>query len=96
MTGRSLPFYSLLVTLNCKFIMMTSQKQEGACGRNDPSNKEEETKHVLLSLIINFNYLRHFLWLLYVATSFASSSYVIAAVCANEILATMERLYILG
>ena len=76
--------------------MMTSQKQEGACGRNDPSNKEEETKYVLLSLIINFNYLRHFLWLLYVATSFASSSYVIAAVSANEILATMERLNILG
>ena len=36
-------FYSLLATLNCKFIMMTSQKQEGG-GRNDPSNKEEETK----------------------------------------------------
>ena len=76
--------------------MMTSQKQERACGRNDPSNKEEETKYVLLSLIINFNYLRHFLWLLYVATSFASSSYVIAAVSANEILATMEKLNILG
>ena len=79
--------------------MMTSQKQEGACGRNDPSNKEEGTKKVLLSLIINFNYLRHFLltlWLLYVATSFASLSNVIAAVCANEALAKIERLYILG
>ena len=43
-TGRFLPFYSLLVTLNCKFIMMTSQKQEGACGRNNPSNKGEGTK----------------------------------------------------
>ena len=75
--------------------MMTSQKQEGG-GRNDPSNKEEGTKYVLLSLIINFNYLRHFLWLLYVATSFASLSYVIAAVCANEALAMMEMLYILG
>ena len=75
--------------------MMTSQKQEGE-GRNDPSNKEEGTKYVLLSLIINFNYLRHFLWLLYVATSFASLSYVIAAVCANEVPAMMERLYILG
>ena len=74
---------------------MTSQKQEGG-GRNDPSNKEEGTKYVLLSLIINFNYLRHFLWLLYVATSFASLSYVIAAVCANEALAKIERLYILG
>ena len=60
MTGRSLSFYSLLVTLNCKFIMMTSQKQEGARGRNDPSNKEEGTKQVLLRLIVNFNYLGHF------------------------------------
>ena len=79
--------------------MMTSQKQEGARGRNDPSNKEEGTKYVLLSLIINFNYFRHFLLflrLLYVATSFASLSYIIAAACANEVLAMMERLYILG
>ena len=30
------------------------------------------------------------------ATSFASLSYVIAAVCANEVPAMMERLYILG
>ena len=78
--------------------MMTSQKQEGG-GRNDPSNKEEGTKQVLFSLIINFNYLRHFsffLWLLYLATSFASLSYIIAALCANEVLAMMERLYILG
>ena len=54
---------------------------------------------MLLSLIINFNYLRHFLlflWLLYVATSLASLSYVIAVVCTNEVPAMMERLYILG
>ena len=53
----------------------------------------------MLSLIINFNYLTHFvlsLWLLYVAISFASLSYIIAAVCANEVPAMMERLYILG
>ena len=53
----------------------------------------------MLNLIINFSYLRHFLlflWLLYVATSFASLSYIIAAVCANEVPAMMERLYILG
>ena len=44
--GRDWALFVLLFSLGntyCNFIMMTSQKQEGG-ERNDPSNKEEETK----------------------------------------------------